>query len=136
MIVADTNIIAYLLIAGDKTALAQETYRQDRDWIVPKLWRHEFLNVLASFLRFGGGQREDGHEIWARGIALFGEREYDPDMAMALDLSIEFNASAYDTQFVALAQSNGSRLITEDQKLLKAFPDIAKSMREFLRNTE
>ena len=48
MIVVDTNVIAYVLIEGDKTALAQQVAKKDPDWKVPPLWRHEFLNVLAT----------------------------------------------------------------------------------------
>ena len=32
-IVADTNLIVYLLIESDFTAIAEKIYRQDSDWI-------------------------------------------------------------------------------------------------------
>ena len=37
MIVADTNLIVYLFITGDKTSLAQEILAKDPHWIVPPL---------------------------------------------------------------------------------------------------
>lgn len=51
MIVADTNIISYLFlptIYSDKTS---QLYRIDPDWAAPELWRSEFRNVLALYLR-------------------------------------------------------------------------------------
>ena len=47
MIVVDVNVVAYLLIAGDKPSLAQQAWERDSHWRVPALWRHEMLNILA-----------------------------------------------------------------------------------------
>ena len=38
------------------------------------------------------------------------------------------DCSAYDCEFVALAQVLGTHLVTMDGKLLKAFPSIAKPL--------
>ena len=35
MIVVDTNVIAYLMMEGEKTGLAQETYDRDSTWAMP-----------------------------------------------------------------------------------------------------
>lgn len=40
--------------------------------------------------------------------------------------------SAYDGQYVALARRLGTPLITGDRRLLRAFPDIARSMESFV----
>ena len=53
MIVVDTNVIAYLLIPGDRTAAADEIYRRDPNWVAPTLWRHELINVLCLYVRKG-----------------------------------------------------------------------------------
>ncbi len=51
MIVADTNVIAYLLIPSPFTAMAERVYRRDAEWVAPRLWRSEFRNVLSLYVR-------------------------------------------------------------------------------------
>lgn len=51
MIVAGTNLIAYLLIDSAQTAQAEAILEKDGDWHAPSLWRHEFRNILATCVR-------------------------------------------------------------------------------------
>jgi predicted nucleic acid-binding protein len=53
-------------------------------------------------------------------------------MPFVLQLATQFNISAYDAQFVTLAQAATIPLITEDRKLLTLFPEQAFSMNDFL----
>lgn len=53
MIVADTNLITYLLLPTPMTAAAETLYRDDPEWAAPLLWRSELRNVLALYLRKG-----------------------------------------------------------------------------------
>ena len=48
MLLVDTNVVAYLLIAGDYTAAAQELRARDPDWRSEAFLLIEFTNVLAS----------------------------------------------------------------------------------------
>ena len=131
MIVVDTNVIAYLMIEGEKTEIAQQTFRQDSDWVMPVLWRHEFLNVLATFVRHGGAEINEAIDIWQKSERLFTSGERDIDMPHALRLACQYNISAYDAQFVALAMELSVPYVTGDQQILKVFPSIALSMQEF-----
>ena len=56
MIVADTNLLVYLFINGDKTPLAQDVLKKAPHWIVPPLWQSEFRNVLAGYIRRCGSR--------------------------------------------------------------------------------
>ena len=129
MIVVDVNVIAYFFIEGEKTASARDLLR--RDWRLPALWRHEYLNVLATFVREDGATIADAKTLWQRGIELFGPREQDPDMESALDLATENRVSAYDAQYVALARQLQTVCVTEDQRLLKTFPELTRTMQAF-----
>ena len=45
-------------------------------------------------------------------------------------LSPSSQCSAYDCEFVAVAQHLGVQLITEDRAILTAFPDVAQSLHQ------
>lgn len=51
MIVVDTNLIGYLYLESQYAPQAEQTLRKDADWVAPLLWRSEFRNVLALYLR-------------------------------------------------------------------------------------
>lgn len=131
MIVVDVNVIAYLLIAGDKTSLAQEAWQHDPQWITPPLWRHEMLNVLATYVRNGGASSDDAVAILRQAIARFGEQEREPQMEQALLLAVEHQISAYDAQYVQLALARDLFLVSEDRALQRKFPATVCSLQDF-----
>ena len=59
------------------------------------------------------------------------EREFAVDSARVLKLAAATSCSAYDCEFVGLAQHLGISLVTNDKHVLKAFPDTAVSLEEF-----
>lgn len=132
MIVVDTNVIAYALIQGAQTKTALNVYDKDSDWHVPELWRHEFLNILALYVRQGGIDVADGRQVWRAATSLFDPGIRAVQMEDALQIAVDESVSAYDAQFVALAQSLQIPLVTEDRALRKKFPATAVSMRKFL----
>jgi predicted nucleic acid-binding protein len=44
------------------------------------------------------------------------------------------NCSTYDCEFVALAQANGARLLTVNRRILREFPEVAISLKKFVRD--
>lgn len=128
MIVVDVNVVAYYVIEGEKTALARELMQREPDWRLPDLWRYEYLNVLATYARQGGATLEQSRVLWRRAVELFGPREHSTDAEAALALAVQAPVSAYDGHYLALAQRLGTVLVTEDRRLLKAFPAIARTM--------
>jgi predicted nucleic acid-binding protein len=131
VIVVDVNVIAYLLITGDKTSLAQETRQCDPQWLVPPLWRHEMLNILATYVRNGGASADDAVAIFRQAVVRFGDQEQQPQMEQALLLAAAHQMSAYDAQCVELAIAHKLLLISEDRTLQRKFPDIVRSMQAF-----
>ena len=133
MIVVDTNVIAYSLITGDKTRLALRVQERDSFWRVPLLWRHEFLNVLATSIRFEVLEIEPAEGIWQQAVELLSPAEHPVDMRAALESAVDLKISAYDAQYITLARSLDTRCVTEDQRLLRACPNLTVSMADFVR---
>lgn len=131
MIVVDVNIIAYFLIEGEKTASARDLLHREPDWRLPALWRHEYLNVLATFARSGGATAAEALSLWRRGVEWLGPLEQSVNMESALILAAGNRISAYDAQYIALAQQLQTLCVTEDQRLLKAFPALTRTMQAF-----
>ena len=131
MICVDVSVVAYLLITGDKTELAQQAWAKDPQWRVPSLWRHELLNVLAAYVRGGGATADDAEAIWRQAIVLLGSEEEQPSMERVLLLAAEHQINAYDAQYVALALTHRLPLISEDRALQRKFPEVVLSLQEF-----
>jgi predicted nucleic acid-binding protein len=132
MIVVDTNVIAYCWIRGDRTSLAQRVRLHDRDWHVPLLWRSELRNVLAQHLRRGTLAFEDASAVMVATESALAGREHLVASEGVLELATRTRLSAYDCEFAVLAKALGVPLVSEDQALLKAFPDFALSMEAYL----
>ena len=133
MIVADTNLIAYRLIEGDRTEEAMAVFEKDPEWFAPPLWRHELLNVLAVYARHGNLTEPDSLAIFDAALTLFKNKEIPVRFPDALSLAIRETISAYDAQFVVCAHTLGISLITSDKELLRKFPDTAFTPAMFLR---
>lgn len=135
MIVADTNLIAYLLIEGEHTAVAREVWRRDPHWLAPPLWRSEFLSVLTLSVEAGVLAPRDAHRTWTAACALMGGHEIEPGGTEVLDAALEHPISAYDAHFVVVAEHLGLPLVTSDRRILRARPHLALSPQAFARGS-
>ncbi len=125
MIVADTNLIAYLAMPSPYTEAAERLLVREPEWVVPVLWRSEFRNVLALYLRKGLIRFEQALTIQAEMESLFQGKEYEVASLDVLSLVNQSECSAYDCEFVALAKGLGVKLVTMDRKLAACFPETA-----------
>ena len=132
MIVVDTNIIAYLYISGEKSLQAEQLLSLDSLWNAPVLWRSEFKSVLSQYLRKGMLSLEDILIIIQQAEELLDNNEYKVTSAHIMQLVNSSSCSAYDCEFVALAQYLDIPLITSDKKILNEFPKVAKSLDRYL----
>ena len=128
MIVVDTNILAYLYLPGDFTARAEELLENDPEWAAPVLWRSEFRNILAGYMRRKSLHYEVARNLLCEAESLMAGAEYEVDSRRVLELVRDSDCSAYDCEFVALAMSLGVTLVTMDTKLLRAFPKVAVAL--------
>lgn len=128
MIVVDTNVIAYLLLPGVATRAAEQLVRQDAEWSAPLLWRSEFRNVLAGYLRRRLLDLETAIRIADGAAELLRGREFAVGSAEVLEAVAASSCSAYDCEFVVLARELGVPLVTTDRRILRDFPLVARSL--------
>ena len=74
-------------------------------------------------------------QIQHKAEALMAGGEYEIDSLSVLSAAQQSGCSAYDCEFVALAQGLSKPLITADKKLLRAFPDVSVTVNTFITAT-
>ena len=131
MIVADTNLIAYLLVTGPYTDEAEAVYEKDPEWVAPLFWRSEFRNVLVLSVRRGLLSLQNAFDVMERAERMMKGREHQTASAGILRLASDSGCSAYDCEFVALALELNVPLVTSDNALIRKFKPTAVSMRAF-----
>jgi predicted nucleic acid-binding protein len=136
MIVVDTNIIGNLYLSSDRSDQAEKALLIDSEWVAPILWRSEFRNVLAIYIRKNILMLEDAVRIMDEATLLMQGGEYEVVSTQVLRLVGESTCSAYDCEFVALARDLNVRLLTVDKQILKQFPNEAISLDEYVSQGE
>jgi predicted nucleic acid-binding protein len=125
VIVVDSNILAYLYLPGDRTAAAEALLEQDPEWAAPTLWRSEFRNILAGYMRRKTVTFDQACSLQSEAESLLAGAEFELDSSSVLELVRDSDCSAYDCEFMALAIKLNTKLVTVDKKLLRAFPTRA-----------
>jgi predicted nucleic acid-binding protein len=133
VIVTDANLIAYFAIRDANSELADAVFEADPVWVAPLLWRSELRSALAKYIRHAGMSLEVALRALHSAEEVIGGREYRVASEKVLELIMQSNCSAYDCEYVALAQDLGVPLVTADKQVLRAFPKIAVSMEKFAK---
>jgi predicted nucleic acid-binding protein len=122
VIVVDTNLVAYAVLPGERTADALTLAARDPDWVAPALWRRELRNVLTTLMRVR-------QMPLARALAAFDAAEHlvtdatiEPSTEECLRLAARGRVSSWDAEFVFVAEALGLPLVTADKRLARAFP--------------
>jgi len=131
MIVVDTNIIAYLWMPGSHTSQVEGVLQKDSDWAAPLLWRSELRNVLAGYIRRNLMTLDIAMQIMQEAESQMAGKEYPVASKHVLNLVKNSESSAYDCEFVALAEELSVPLVTTDKKILAEFPSIAITVDQF-----
>lgn len=127
MIVADTNLLVSLFLPSQDTAAAEQLLQEDSQWAAPLLWRSEFRNVLALYVRKELLSFEQAYATQIEAERLVKPNEFELDSFYVLKVTASSTLSAYDAEFVALAEQLRVYLATLDNKILSQFPEIACS---------
>ncbi len=133
MIVVDVNTIAYLWIPGEMTAFAEHALTKDPDWVSSLLWRFEFRSILAGYLRRGLLDRNAAARCLRGAESQLGGREYTVPSSLVMDKIATSKCSAYDCEYVALAEDLRTILVTSDKEILSQFPKLSMSLKHFAK---
>ena len=128
MIVVDSNVLAYLYLPGEHTLAAEALLERDPEWASPVLWRSEFRNILAGYMRRKDIDLKQAVRLQLEAESLLAGCEFEVESRHVLELVCESDCSAYDCEFIALAMKLETKLFTMDKKLLRAFPSYARSL--------
>ncbi|MBK8524873.1 MAG: type II toxin-antitoxin system VapC family toxin [Betaproteobacteria bacterium] len=107
---ADTNLIAYVLINSAQTAMAEAVLEKDGDWHAPPLWRHEFRNILATYVRANRLALPVAlrHMSNAEALIVTDESSELADTAEILRLAKSAAAPSYDCEFVVASPDDSA----------------------------
>jgi len=125
MIVVDVNIIAYLLIRGERSESMDQLQERDPDWIAPGLWLDEFLNILSLYERKGLLEPAQSTAILNDALDLMEDATYELPPDRILSVARRTGCSAYDSQYIALAEDLGLKLYTCDKGILNSCEHVA-----------
>lgn len=96
MIVADSNLIASCVLESTATESARNLLSADSEWYVPRLWRYEVTNILATMIKAKRLSAEMASSIFAALVESLKayEREPMPDDVFALVSAVLASAVA------------------------------------------
>ena len=133
MIVVDNSVLVYFWLPGDFAELAESAKERDGVWAAPVLWRAEFRNVLAGYLRKKLLTEAEAEAAYSNAQKDLGTQEFTVPTERILKLVLASDCSAYDCEYVALAQDLGVPLVTTDKQVLREFPKFAVSLERFAK---
>jgi predicted nucleic acid-binding protein len=128
VLVVDTNIVVYLLTKNDMTAQARVLWVADHDWHAPRLLFYELANVFSQLVRHRALTLEAASSALESGLGLVRMLDNDPPVARILEIASKLGLSAHDSAYLATAEILRVPLVTEDARLLRAAPEITRSL--------
>ena len=132
MIVVDTNLVAYAVVPGERTADALTIAERDPDWVAPALWRRELRNVLATLMRVRQLSLASAVKAFEAAERLVTDATIEPSTEECLRLAARGRVSAWDAEFVFVAEALGLPLVTADRRLVRAFPGRVVSLKDLI----
>jgi len=132
MIVVDTNVLVYAIVQLPQTAFARQVATVDPDWVVPPLWHFEFTSAVTTLVHGLALSASQAEAAINYAEQLTAGREMSVDQVAVFRAAIAFNLSAYDAQYVALAEMLKIRCVTADARIVRNAPAVAVSISEFV----
>lgn len=133
MIVVDTNILAYRWLPSPRGEAIERLLLVDAEWAAPPLWRSEFRNLLVGLIRSGKMAAADAEAALRKAAACLVAGEHIVSDHAVMALAARSRCTAYDCEFVALAEALGTVLVTEDKALPAAFPKLCRRLDQMVK---
>jgi predicted nucleic acid-binding protein len=130
VIVVDTNVLAYAVLPGQRSTTVQALAERDPHWLAPRLWRWELRNVLATAMRVRLLSLTDALAAFAAAEQLVEDADLEPSVEDCLRVAARGRVSAWDAEFVYVAEALGLPFVTADRRLCQAFPKCAVALEE------
>jgi predicted nucleic acid-binding protein len=132
VIVVDTNVIAYAVLPGERTRAALALAEREPEWVAPALWRRELRNVLATLMRVRQLPLRRALDAFSAAEGLVTDSAVEPSTEECLRLAARGRVSAWDAEFVFVAEAAGLPLVSADRKLARAFPKSVVALEDLL----
>lgn len=133
MIVADANLIIYLYVAGPLAAMGKAAWAKDPDWRTAPLWRCELTSAVLKMIRAGVLDEQDAHEAMNNASSEITPREVHASQQRVLRLALQYGISAYDAQYVALAEMLGVPCVTAGAALARKASAFCVPLTDFIK---
>lgn len=131
MIVVDNDVISYFWLEAGRTDAARNVRLRDSDWHVPRLWRSEFRSVLCQHMLHRDLLLGDALHLAEIVEADLGDSIYSVATSDVLQLADRSGHSAYDCEYVALAQELRVPLVTGDEAVADRFSNVAVLLEDY-----
>lgn len=127
MIVVDVNVLVAASVQDElsRTGSISAMLGGADEWAAPSLWRSEYCNVLAGYIRLRDWSLVDARSAYEVANRLVDFEPASIPIDDILHLIGQSSCTAYDLEFVALAHSLDASLVTFDRQLLREFPGTA-----------
>jgi len=133
VIVVDNSVLVSFWLPGAGAELAEAAKAKDGVWAVPILWRAEFGNVLAGYLRRNRLTEAEANAAFLNAQKDIGAQEFTVPADRILRLVLRSQCSAYECEYVALAQDLDVPMVTTSEQVVREFPQTAVSLATFAR---
>jgi predicted nucleic acid-binding protein len=133
VIAIDTNVLVFLLLRGDRTEEARRLFAADSEWHSEGFLLVEFSNVLVTYVRSRELALADARRLLTEAERLVQPHLLTVSHSETLELADQYRVSAYDGRFLAITRHLNRPLVTEDEKLRRAAPELTQSITQALR---
>ena len=132
MIVVDANVVVAFLLDTPLALDAREIHSRDTEWMTLPLCQFEVWNALLHETKAKKLALDSATAAAETARRLLATRTDGCTSASVLKTAYSTGLTAYDATYVVLARSLGVVLVTEDKQILRACPDVARSMTQLL----